>query len=74
MFYVCQTVGKMGLKGVPGLRVEGRNGVPRREPPNGGGGRGGGGRGGGGGYNKGGGAPKRASTSIQAFAGKKTTF
>ena len=42
---LAKTVGKMGLKGVPGLRVEGKGGVPRRE------GGGGGGRGGGrGGY------------------------
>eukprot|EP00937_MAST-01D_sp_MAST-1D-sp2_P005261 g5261.t1 len=51
----AKTVGKMGLKGVPGLRVEGRGGVPHREAKaqqgGGGGGRGGGGggRGGGGG-------------------------
>jgi len=38
----ARTVGKMGLKGVPGLRVEGRNGVPRRDDSgNGRGGRGG---------------------------------
>jgi len=52
---LAKTVGKMGLKGVPGLRVEGKNGVPRREG-GGGGGRGGrgGGRGGGGGGGRGG--------------------
>ena len=49
----ARTVGKMGMKGVPGLRVEGRNGVPKRAAPAGGGhgrgrGRGGGGGGGGG--------------------------
>jgi len=43
---MARTVGKMGLRGTKGLRVEGRNGVPRSEPTNGGGGRGGGGRGG----------------------------
>ena len=43
---MARTVGKMRLRGTKGLRVEGRNGVPRSEPTNGGGGRGGGGRGG----------------------------
>ena len=38
---LAKTVGKMGLKGVPGLRVEGKGGVPRREGGGGGGGRGG---------------------------------
>ena len=28
---LAKTVGKMGLKGMPGLRVEGRNGVPKSE-------------------------------------------
>ena len=28
---MARTVGKMGLKGVPGLRIEGRNGVPRSD-------------------------------------------
>ena len=28
---LAKTVGKMGLRGMPGLRVEGRNGVPRSE-------------------------------------------
>ena len=56
----ARTVGKMGLKGVPGLRIEGRNGVPMGDHPGqqrgGGGGRGGGGRrGGGGGGRRGGG-------------------
>ena len=50
---MARTVSQMGLKGVPGLRVEGRNGVPARDQGQGGrgfrGGRGGGGRGGGGG-------------------------
>jgi len=42
----AKTVGKMGLKGVPGLRVEGRNGVPMSENKGkGGGGKGGGGKG-----------------------------
>merc|ERR1719296_160315 len=42
----AKTVGKMGLKGVPGLRIEGRGGVPHREQQDGqGGGRGGGGGG-----------------------------
>ena len=41
----AKTVGKMGLKGVPGLRVEGRNGVPAR-PQSGKGGNGKGGKGG----------------------------
>ena len=42
---MAKTVGQMGLKGVPGLRVEGRNGVPQRDH----GGRGFRGGGGGGG-------------------------
>jgi ATP-dependent RNA helicase MSS116 len=46
---MAKTVGKMGLRGTPGLRVEGKNGVPRSDNSNNnGGGRGGGGRGGGG--------------------------
>jgi ATP-dependent RNA helicase MSS116 len=48
----AKTVGKMGLKGFPGLRIEGRDGVPRREQTAGGG-HGGGGRGGGGGGGRG---------------------
>ena len=44
---MAKTVGQMGLKGVPGLRVEGRNGVPQRDH-GGRGFRGGGGGGGGG--------------------------
>jgi ATP-dependent RNA helicase MSS116 len=64
----ARTVGKMGLKGVPGLRIEGQGGVQRREPKAGKGGgkgqRGGGGgkgkgRGGGGGGGKGGGKGQR---------------
>lgn len=53
----AKTVGKMGLKGVPGLRIEGRNGVPRRDSGgrSGRGGRGGRGRGGGRGGRGGGG-------------------
>ncbi len=35
---MARTVGKMGLKGVQGLRVEGRNGVPRSDNSGGGGG------------------------------------
>jgi len=50
----AKTVGKMGLKGTPGLRVEGRGGVPHSDRAQGGGGRGGGGRGGGGGGGGGG--------------------
>ena len=47
---MAKTVSQMGLKGVPGLRVEGRNGVPTRDHGHGGRGfRGGGNRGGGGG-------------------------
>eukprot|EP00754_Rhynchopus_humris_P027754 Rhum_TRINITY_DN15106_c24_g1::Rhum_TRINITY_DN15106_c24_g1_i1::g.139875::m.139875/K17679/MSS116; ATP-dependent RNA helicase MSS116, mitochondrial len=46
----AKTVGKMGLRDVPGLRVEGKAGVPRRDVPSGGGKGGGkGGKGGGGG-------------------------
>ena len=40
----AKTIGKMGLKGVPGLRIAGRG--PSGAGPPGGGGRGGGGRGG----------------------------
>ena len=43
----AKTVGKMGLKGVPGLRVEGRNGVPARDNGKGGGKGAGSGKGGG---------------------------
>ena len=47
----AKTVGKMGLKGVPGLNIYGRGGIAPKEDRGGGrqGGGGGGGRGGGGG-------------------------
>ena len=54
----AKTVGKMGLKGTPGLRVEGQGGVPRREPKAGKGG-GKGGFGGGKGKGRGGGKGQR---------------
>jgi ATP-dependent RNA helicase MSS116 len=60
---MAKTVGKMGLKGVPGLRIEGRNGVPKADfdGGGGGGGRGGNNRSGGGrGRGRGGGGNNRS--------------